>query len=101
MPKGSPDSFRRLPHTAWPLAPPRGCAASVDDANVNAYCSLDADGKRLAPLTLGEKEQIFLEALSSYYYDGKPSISDQEFDNLKDELLWSGSKVAVLRCAAW
>ena len=47
-------------------------------------------------MTLGEKEQIFLEALSAFYFDGKPAISDEEFDLLKDELIWSGSKVAVL-----
>uniref|UniRef100_A0A7S0N9T8 PGR5-like protein 1A, chloroplastic n=1 Tax=Chlamydomonas leiostraca TaxID=1034604 RepID=A0A7S0N9T8_9CHLO len=41
-------------------------------------------------------EQDFLQALSSYYFDGKPAISDEEFENLKDELLWNGSKVAVL-----
>jgi hypothetical protein len=119
-------------------------AASVDDANMNEYCSIDADGKRTAPLTLGEKEQAFLEALAvrptallarwsmgggqrrhrsacaarahalvrplrclilllhlrlqSFYYDGKPAMSNEEFDLLKDELVWSGSKVAVLRC---
>ena len=49
-------------------------------------------------MTLGEKEQQFLEALSAFYYDGTASISDAEFDLLKDELVWSGSKVAVLRC---
>lgn len=70
--------------------------ASVDDSNINAYCSLDDAGKRLAPLTLGEKEQLFLEALSGYYFDGKPTINDEEFDLLKDELLWSGSRVAAL-----
>lgn len=31
-----------------------------------------------------------------YYFEGKPTISDQEFDLLKDELLWSGSRVAAL-----
>lgn len=67
-----------------------------EDKSINAFCSIDGEGKRMAPMTLGEKEQLFLEALSAYYYDGKPSISDSEFDNLKDELLWSGSKVAVL-----
>ena len=36
--------------------------------------------------------------LQSFYYDGKPAMSNEEFDLLKDELLWSGSKVAVLRC---
>lgn len=62
---------------------------------MNAFCSIDGEGKRVA-LTLGEKEQAFLEALASFYYDGKPAMSDQEFDLLKDELTWSGSKVAVL-----
>lgn len=37
-------------------------------------------------------------ALQAYYNDGKPTISDTEFDNLKDELVWEGSKVAVLKC---
>lgn len=55
------------------------------------------DGRKpVSQMTLGEKEQTFLEALSAFYFDGKPSISDEEFDLLKDELLWSGSKVAVL-----
>lgn len=34
--------------------------------------------------------------LQTFYYDGKPALSDAEFDLLKDELLWSGSKVAIL-----
>lgn len=50
----------------------------------------------MSQMTLGEKEQAFLEALSAFYYGDKPSISDEEFDLLKDELLWSGSKVAIL-----
>lgn len=36
--------------------------------------------------------------LQSYYYDGKPMLSDEEFENLKQELQWEGSKVVVLRC---
>ncbi|KAL6777039.1 PGRL1 [Auxenochlorella protothecoides x Auxenochlorella symbiontica] len=71
----------------------------VDDCstNVNAFCSIDETGaRRLTQLSLGEKEQMFLEALSSFYFEGKPKLSDQEFDLLKEELLWNGSKVAVL-----
>jgi hypothetical protein len=73
-------------------------AGSPEDCgNVNAYCSLDDMGlKPVAQMSLGEKEQAFLEAMSAFYYDGKASISDEEFDLLKDELLWSGSKVAIL-----
>jgi len=60
------------------------------------YCSLDKSGKRVRDRTIGEMEQEFLEALGSYYYEGKPSMTDQEFELLKEELLWSGSKVAIL-----
>lgn len=35
--------------------------------------------------------------LQAYYYDGIPLLSDSEFDNLKQELQWEGSKVVVLR----
>lgn len=61
------------------------------------YCSLDAAGKRVKKnRSLGEMEQEFLDALSSYYFEGKAAISDAEFDLLKEELLWAGSKVVVL-----
>jgi hypothetical protein len=37
----------------------------VVDANINAYCTLDKGAKKpLKELSLGEKEQLFLEALS-------------------------------------
>lgn len=35
--------------------------------------------------------------MQSFYFDGQPSMSNEEFDNLKEELLWEGSQVAVLR----
>ena len=35
--------------------------------------------------------------MQSFYYDNEPSLSNEEFDNLKEELLWAGSKVAILR----
>jgi len=68
----------------------------IDD-NVLQYCSLDAKGgKPKSKLTLGQKEQEFLDALRSFYYEDKPRLSNEEFDNLKEELLWEGSKVAIL-----
>eukprot|EP00878_Enallax_costatus_P000914 GHUV01001044.1.p1 GENE.GHUV01001044.1~~GHUV01001044.1.p1 ORF type:complete len:416 (+),score=103.50 GHUV01001044.1:3-1250(+) len=60
------------------------------------FCSIDSSGKRVRDRTIGEMEQEFLEALSNYYYGEKPSISDEEFELLKEELLWNGSKVAIL-----
>lgn len=34
--------------------------------------------------------------LQSFYYEGKPIMSNEEFDNLKEELMWEGSKVVML-----
>eukprot|EP00879_Flechtneria_rotunda_P002353 GHRR01002548.1.p1 GENE.GHRR01002548.1~~GHRR01002548.1.p1 ORF type:complete len:342 (+),score=116.27 GHRR01002548.1:162-1187(+) len=68
-----------------------------EGANITAnFCSIDDAGKRIRNRTIGEMEQEFLEALSSYYYGDKPKLSDEEFNLLKDELLWAGSKVAIL-----
>jgi hypothetical protein len=36
------------------------------------------------------------QALQSYYYDGATKLTDEEFETLKDELVWSGSSVAVM-----
>lgn len=33
----------------------------------------------------------------AFYYEEAPTMSNEEFDNLKEELLWAGSKVAILR----
>ena len=35
--------------------------------------------------------------MQSYYYEGKSLLTDEEFDNLKEELTWNGSKVVVMR----
>lgn len=79
------------------LQSPSDDDADLCDYNVaGAYCSIDEQGQRLSSRTLGEMEQEFLTALSSWYYEGKPMMTDEEFETLKDELLWNGSKVAVL-----
>lgn len=68
----------------------------VDISNVGEYCSIDANAKPVMNRTVGEMEQEFLDACGSWYYDGKGKLSDEEFENLKSELLWNGSKVPVL-----
>ncbi|KAL0039052.1 hypothetical protein WJX77_006412 [Trebouxia sp. C0004] len=32
----------------------------------------------------------------SFYFEDRPALTNADFDNLKEELLWQGSKVAVL-----
>ena len=41
-------------------------------------------------------EQEFLQALQAFYYEGKAIMSNEEFDNLKEELMWEGSTVVML-----
>ncbi|GAA0153760.1 hypothetical protein LIER_37732 [Lithospermum erythrorhizon] len=64
----------------------------VVDSNVLQYCSLDKKEKK----SIGEMEQDFLQALQSFYYEGKAIMSNEEFDNLKEELMWEGSSVVML-----
>jgi hypothetical protein len=64
--------------------------------NIGDYCSIDGDMKPVGKRTLGEMEQDFIGALSSFYYDERPSMSDAEFATLKEELTWAGSSVAVM-----
>ncbi|TQE12588.1 hypothetical protein C1H46_001800 [Malus baccata] len=63
----------------------------VVDSKILPYCSIDKKKK-----SLGELEQDFLQALQSFYYDGKAIMSNEEFDNLKEELMWEGSSVVML-----
>ncbi|OVA00167.1 hypothetical protein BVC80_1671g34 [Macleaya cordata] len=64
----------------------------VVDSKILPYCSIDKKEKK----TVGELEQDFLQALQSFYYEGKAIMSNEEFDNLKEELMWEGSSVVML-----
>lgn len=78
-------------------APPAVQQSVEEGVNVTGdFCSLDASGKRLKDRTMGEMEQEFLEAMTAYYYGEKPNMTDEEFSLLKEELIWNGSKVAIL-----
>nr|GLL45104.1 PGR5-like protein 1A, chloroplastic [Ipomoea trifida] len=67
-------------------------ADDVEDTKILQYCSIDKKEKK----SLGEMEQDFLQALQAFYYEGKAIMSNEEFDNLKEELMWEGSSVVML-----
>ncbi|MCF8706230.1 hypothetical protein L3056_11010 [Corynebacterium sp. MC-25] len=67
-------------------------STEVVDSKILPYCSIDQKEKK----SLGELEQEFLQALQSFYYEGKAIMSNEEFDNLKEELMWEGSSVVML-----
>lgn len=65
----------------------------IVDNKILPYCSIDTKGEKR---TLGELEQDFLEALQSFYFEKKSVMTNEEFDNLKEELMWQGSSVVML-----
>lgn len=72
--------------------------SDVDDGDnlAGEFCTIDGTGRRVRERTIGEMEQEYLLALSSFYFEGKPQISDEEFELLKEELIWNGSKIPLL-----
>lgn len=73
-------------------ANPAPTSEDVEDHYINQFCNINKGVKK----TQAEMEQEFLLALQSFYIDGSPIMSNEEFDNLKEELLWAGSAVAIL-----
>ena len=67
--------------------------ATVEDRE--SFTMMGADGKPV-DLTTTEKERIFIEALQSYYVSGRSVLSDDDFDQLKEDLIWEGSEYATL-----
>jgi hypothetical protein len=69
---------------------------AYEDVCRDEFCAVDPDTGKPVPLSLQEKERIFLEAIQSYYFNGRTLINDEEFNKLKEDLLWEGSNVANL-----
>ncbi|XP_050229603.1 PGR5-like protein 1A, chloroplastic [Mercurialis annua] len=84
--------FLLLPIKATADQPGKVGEDEVVDSKILQYCSIDKKDKK----SIGEMEQDFLQALQSFYYEGKATMSNEEFDNLKEELMWEGSSVVML-----
>lgn len=73
-----------------------GVAMSVVlDENIAEFCSIDPTTGKRNEMNIREKEALFLDAAQSYFR-GETSLSDAEFDALKEELTWQGSDVVSL-----
>lgn len=70
--------------------------AAYADLCREEFCAVDPDTGKPVPLSLAEKERIFLEAIQAYYFNGRTMIDDEEFNKLKEDLLWEGSEVVSL-----
>lgn len=68
----------------------------VVDENIGGFCSINERTGKREELGLREKEQLFLATMQRYYLDGTSTLSNEEFDTLKEELTWQGSEVVTL-----
>lgn len=60
------------------------------------FCAVDPTTGDLIRLSLEEKERIFMDAMQSYYASGKQILEDEEFDMLKEDLVWAGSELVSM-----
>ena len=75
--------------------------ASVDTSQVaSAYalavgvsCSIDDPSS----CSLADLELMYVDALWNYYNGGKFTLSDEDYDRLREELNWQGSGFPTLR----
>ncbi len=65
------------------------------DENIAEFCSINPLTGKRQELTVREKEALFLDAAQAYFR-GDATLSDAEFDVLKEELTWQGSDVVSL-----
>lgn len=67
----------------------------IIDENITGFCSINPRTGKRAELSVRDKERVFLEAMQAYFR-GKTTLSNEEFDALKEELTWQGSDVVTL-----
>lgn len=65
------------------------------DENISGFCSINPRTGQRMELSIRDKEALFLDAMQAYFR-GESMISNEEFDNLKEELTWQGSSVVTL-----
>jgi hypothetical protein len=59
------------------------------------FLGVDADGNPVK-LTLPAKEKLYLDACSAFHNDGTKLIPDDEYEQLKADLAFEGSSVALM-----
>jgi len=60
------------------------------------FCVVDKESGAMIRLTIEEKERIFLDSLQAYYFDKRQMLNDEEFDLLREDLQWNGSKMVQM-----
>ncbi|KAG5179923.1 hypothetical protein JKP88DRAFT_258228 [Tribonema minus] len=68
----------------------------IEEICRDEYCAIDESTGEQVLLTLEEKERIFLDSIQSFYYSDRQVLADDDFEKLKEDLVWEGSPVVML-----
>lgn len=68
----------------------------IEEVCRDEYCAIDETTGEQVLLSIEEKERIFLDSIQSFYYSDKKILADEDFERLKEDLAWEGSKVVLL-----
>lgn len=84
------------PKILRPLFSSPASGADEGECLPDEYCVINENTGKKIRLTTEEKERIYLDAVQSYYYDGRQLLSGEDFDLLKEDLAWGGSSVITM-----
>ena len=80
----------------WDPAQGRFFERNLEEICEEEFCVLDESTGESILLTREEKERIFLDTVQQYYYGGNSSLSDEQFNRLKEDLSWEGSALVTM-----
>ena len=80
----------------WDPTTGRFFERNLEEVCDEEFCVLDESTGESILLTRVEKERIFLDTVQQYYYGGNSSLSDEQFNRLKEDLSWEGSALVTL-----
>lgn len=68
----------------------------IEEVCRDEYCAIDETTGQQVLLSKEEKERIFLDSIQSFYYSDRKLLADDDFEKLKEDLVWEGSPVVML-----
>ena len=86
-------SSRRAASRALTVTRAAADEEAYPNASVSASCSIDDPSS----CSLADLEMMYVDALWSFYNGGSFSLSDEQYDRLREELNWQGSGFPTLR----
>lgn len=67
---------------------------SKDASIYDEFLATDATTGERVRINLAEKEKMYLDCLDAFYNEGKQLLSDEEYEQLKEDLNFEGSQIA-------